>query len=102
LVKNLAVPLVVSPCEALVFSLAIPELPHHVLGELVEILDTLGVEKTIAAFPFAFDLGHLAAGAQMKIEIAVVVHEEPFRLGRKGVGDPTWMADHRGIGRVLP
>jgi len=38
----------------------------------------------------------------MKIEIAVVVHEEPFRLGRKGVGDPTAMADHRGISRVLP
>jgi hypothetical protein len=34
----------------------------------------------------------------MKIEIAVVVHEEPFRFGRKGVGDPTAMADHRGIG----
>jgi hypothetical protein len=38
----------------------------------------------------------------MKIEIAAVVHELPYRLERKGAGAPTSMDDHGDIGGVLP
>jgi hypothetical protein len=89
--------------ETLGFRLPIPHLPHEVWGELVEILAAFVADKILGGFRvFDLDGCQVRICAEMNIEKAVVVHEEPFHFGRKGVGDLTSIKDRWNPTGFLP
>ena len=103
LVEDLAISFVAGR-EALAFPLAIPHLLHDVIREFVEIVDAFMVKKRLRSFNevFTLECGHVGACAQMKIEIAVVVHAVPLRFGRTGAENPTSIDDQGDVGGILP